>query len=82
MTDKVEVSFSITVEGMVGGSFDMDRTMYERIKEKWEGAGGLRHDATDLADELLYHAPFDFMRYMNIETMEIEDLSSEEESDD
>lgn len=40
MTDKVEVSFSITVEGTVGGSFDMDRAMYERIKEKWEAGGG------------------------------------------
>lgn len=82
MTDKVEVSFTITLEGMVGGSFDMDRAMYERIKEKWEGAGGLRHDATDLADELLCHAPFDFMRHLNIEDMEIEELGVTEDHND
>lgn len=81
MTDKVEVSFSITVEGMVGGSFDMDRTMYERIKEKWE-AGGRHHDETDLADELLSHAPFDFMRHLNIEAMEIEELDVTEDHND
>ena len=78
MTDEVEVRFTITLEGMVGGSFDMDRAICERIKEKWE-EGVRRHDATDLADELLFHAPFDIMRFLNIESMEIEELDVTED---
>lgn len=73
--EKVEVSFTIRVQGMVGGSFEIDKKDFERIKERWESRP-LSHEETDLADELLSLAPFDYMRYLNIEDMEIEDLDS------
>lgn len=73
--EKVEVSFTIRVQGMVGGSFEIDKKDFKQIKERWESRP-LRHDATDLADKLLGLAPFDYMKYLNIEEMEIEDLDS------
>lgn len=71
--DKVEVSFRIKVDGMIGGSFEMPRADYERLRAKWEARGN-HHEETDLADELLGLAPFDYFRYLNVEDMEIEEM--------
>ena len=73
MSNKVEVSFTIMVRGMVGGSFEMDREDFERIQKRWESRLS-SHRETELADELLGFAPFDYMRHLNIDEMEIEEL--------
>lgn len=78
MSEKVQVRFSIEVAGMIGGSFEMDREDYERIKDRLEPR--MRsHEETELAEELLDHAPFDYMRHLNITGMEIEDLGIDEQ---
>lgn len=74
MAKKVEMRFSIKVDGRVGGSFEVDRAVYERLLKKWEA--GTRRNDTALAEELLALAPFNYFQHLMVEDMEIEDLGT------
>ena len=71
--ETVTVSFTILVRGTVGGSFEVSKKDFDRINEKWESRLS-SHRETELAEELLGLASFDYMRYMDIDELEIEDL--------
>ena len=74
---RVQVNFQINVRGMIGGSFDIDADEYAKIEKRW-GKRKSSHEETDLADELLSYAPFNFFNHLNVDKMEIEELDSEE----
>lgn len=74
MDKKVEMRFSIQVRGSMGGSFTVDKADYEKLRKKWEGGSGCRHDDTDLAEELLALAPFNYFDHLIVDEMEIQDL--------
>lgn len=74
---KVQVNFQINVRGMIGGSFDIDADEYAEIERKWRKRKN-SHDETDLAEELLSCAPFNFFNHLNVDEMEIEELDSKE----
>jgi len=73
MTDKVKVSFNIRVRGTVGGSFEIDREEFDRIRAAWQKRPNSLQE-TDLAEQLMDSAMFDYMRHINIDEMEIEQL--------
>jgi hypothetical protein len=71
----VTVSFSITVKGAIGGSFEMPRDAYEQLRARWEARGNC-HDETELAEKLLGMAPLNYFDHLMVDEMEIEDLDS------
>jgi hypothetical protein len=73
MSDTVNVKFRIKVEGQIGGSFDMPRKEYKRLLAAWEKRGNV-HEETDLADEMLALAPFNYFDHLMVDEMEIEEF--------
>ena len=70
---KVKVRFDIRVEGRIGGSFEMSEADYKRLSAKLESRGN-HHQETDLADELLSLAPFNYFEHLMVDDMEIDDF--------
>lgn len=77
MAKKVNVSFRIDVRGMIGGSFEMSKSDFDRLMKKYEGGRRSSHAETDLADELLGLAPLNYFDHLNVDEMEITEFEEE-----
>jgi hypothetical protein len=77
MSSKVNVKFTILVKGMIGGSFEIDRDVLADLRKRMGPGRRKSHEETDIADELLSHAPFNYFDHLNVDEMEIEEMEEE-----
>lgn len=75
----VNVKFRIDVRGMIGGSFEMPEREYTKLLKKWQ-TRHTSHEDTEISEDLLALAPFDYFQHLNVGDMEITELGKDNDN--